>query len=69
MIRLILKLCLLCALAGVYANGIDKIPDDSGGGGGGGGSPSTCTGADGFTCVCPIGQTCVTGRNLPCTCV
>jgi hypothetical protein len=66
--RIILRLCLLCALMGVYAYGIDKIPsgDDPPGGGGG---PSTCTGDDGYTCVCPPGQTCVTGRNLPCTCI
>lgn len=67
--RLILKLCVLCALTAVYASGVDKIPDGGGDPGGGGGGPSTCTGSDGFTCVCPAGQTCVTGRNLPCTCI
>lgn len=65
--RLILKLCVLCALTAVYASGVDRIPPDDPPGGGG--SPSTCTGSDGFTCVCPAGQTCITGRNLPCSCV
>ena len=42
--RLILKLCLLCALTAVYASGVDKIPDEVETHGGGGGGPSTCTG-------------------------
>lgn len=57
MLRLILKLCLLCAVTAAYASGPLKIPDD-GSGGGGGGSNSTCAGLDGITCVCPVGQTC-----------
>jgi hypothetical protein len=54
--RLILKLCVLCALTAVYASGIDKIPADDPPGGGG--SPSTCTGLDGVTCVCPAPLRC-----------
>ena len=59
MMRLILKLCLLCAVTAAYASGPLKIPDDPGGGGGG--STSTCTGLDGVTCVCTGGLKCYKG--------
>lgn len=71
--RTILKLFLVCILAGICASGIDKIPpdDDPGNGGGGGCTTiSTCTSGlgDGFVCTC-CNTTCVTGRNLDCSCV
>lgn len=67
----ILKLLLICILAVICAGGIDKIPDDTPPGGGGGGGTSSCVSGDGtgFVCVCPAGQTCITGRNLECSCV
>jgi len=70
--RTILKLFLVCVLAAICASGADKIPScDPPPDGGGGCANSTCVAGDGtgFVCVCTNCTTCVTGRNLPCSCV